>query len=54
MDETTSSTTIELSPSELALVRTALQFLLSTLGRDEADEIGEVQALLAKLEQSGS
>jgi Thiolase, N-terminal domain len=53
MDET-SSTTIELSASEIALVRTALQFLLSTLGREEADELDAVQALLAKLEPSGA
>ena len=54
MDDTTSSTTIELSPSEVELVRTALQFLLSTLGREEADELERVQALLARLERPGS
>ena len=49
MDETTSSTTIELSASELELVRTALKVLLSTLGREEADELEEVEALLARI-----
>jgi len=54
MDEPASGTTIELSASELELVRTALKVLLSTLGREEADQIDEVQALQAKLAGSGS
>ena len=41
---------LRLSPSETELVRAALRLLLSTLGREEADEIAEVQALLRKLE----
>jgi Arc/MetJ-type ribon-helix-helix transcriptional regulator len=41
---------LHLSPSEIELVRAALRLLLSTLGREEADELAEVQALLRKLE----
>jgi hypothetical protein len=44
-----STTVIELTPNELPLVRTALELLRSTLGRDEADELAEVQALLTRL-----
>jgi hypothetical protein len=40
---------VELDASEVALLRTALRLLLSTLGREEADELEEVQALLARL-----
>ena len=40
---------VELSPSELALVRTALEMLEDTLGREEAEELAEVQALLRRL-----
>lgn len=40
---------LDLSPAETALVGTALRVLLSTLGREEAEEIDEIQALLAKL-----
>ena len=41
--------TLELSRDELELVRTALKLLLSTLGRDEAEELEEVRALLGRL-----
>ena len=44
---------LELSPDELALVRTALRLLLSTLGREEAEELEEVRALLARLGSAG-
>ena len=47
------TTVIELTPNELALVRTALGLLRSTLGREEADELAEVQALLARLPGQG-
>jgi hypothetical protein len=40
---------VELRPSEVALLRTALRLLLSTLGREEADEMVEVKELLARL-----
>lgn len=42
--------TVELTADELELVRTALRLLRSALGREEADELGEVRALLARLE----
>jgi hypothetical protein len=41
--------TLELSPSEAEIVQTALLLLESTLGREEADELEEVQALLSRL-----
>jgi hypothetical protein len=40
---------VELTASEIALMRTALRLLRSALGREEADELEEVKALLAKL-----
>lgn len=40
---------VAFSASDVALLRTALRLLLSTLGREEADELEEVQALLARL-----
>jgi hypothetical protein len=40
---------VELSAAEVALLRTALRLLRSALGREEADELEEVKALLAKL-----
>jgi hypothetical protein len=49
MNEAAITFPIELSPAELALVRTALEILEDTLGRDEADELAEVQALLRRL-----
>jgi|DewCreStandDraft_2_1066082.scaffolds.fasta_scaffold57280_1 hypothetical protein len=42
--------TLELSRAELELIRTALRLLASTLGREEADELEEVQRLLSRLE----
>ena len=51
MIETTPEPEVEvrLSLADITLMRTALQLLLAALGRDEADEIAEIQALLAKL-----
>jgi hypothetical protein len=49
MNETSVTFPIELSPSELALLRTALEMLEDTLGHEEADELAEVQALLRRL-----
>lgn len=43
---------LDLSAAELDLVRAALRLLLSTLGRDEAEELEEVRALLQRLEAS--
>jgi hypothetical protein len=41
---------VSLVPDELLLIRAALRLLLSTLGRDEADEVEEIKTLLMKLE----
>jgi len=48
--------TVQLSftPDELQLVRTALKVLESTLGREEAEELAEVQAVLRRLEQASA
>jgi predicted DNA-binding transcriptional regulator YafY len=43
-------TVLRLTPDEIAVLRVALQMLRATLGRDEADELAEVQALLRRLE----
>lgn len=52
MDDTLTvdSLLVDLAPDELELVRMALRVLLATLGKDEADEIREIEALLARLE----
>jgi hypothetical protein len=42
---------LELSADEFELVLTALRVLLSTLGREEADELEEVRALVGRLER---
>jgi hypothetical protein len=42
-------TTLELTASELETVVEALKTLLSTLGREDADQIHEIQSLLARL-----
>ena len=44
---------LELNAEEFALVRTALRLLLSTLGREEAEELEEVRSLLARLGSVG-
>jgi hypothetical protein len=49
MDEASVSFPIELSPSELVLVRTGLEILEDTLGHEEAEELAEVQGLLRRL-----
>jgi hypothetical protein len=48
----TETQTVELSftADEFQLTRTALRMLLSALGREEADELAEVQALLARID----
>jgi hypothetical protein len=49
MPDTDPTTTLQLTASEAATVRQALQVLLDALSRDEADQIDEIQALLARL-----
>ena len=51
MPETTTAPEIEvrLAPAEVKLVRTALKLLLSILGRDQAEELESVKALLERL-----
>jgi hypothetical protein len=49
MDENATITQLDLTSSELELIRTALEMLEDTLGREEAEELAEVQALLARL-----
>jgi len=44
-------TSVELTADELELVRTALRLLASTLGREEAEELESVQALLRRLDE---
>jgi hypothetical protein len=44
------TTQVVLNAEELALLRSALRYLESTLGREEASELEEVQALAGKLE----
>src|SRR5262245_13190280 len=51
MTDDTASISLELSPNEFQLVRTALRLLLSSLGREEADELEDVRALLQRIEQ---
>ena len=47
----TPTTVIAFTPVELELLRAALRLLMSTLGRDEADELVEVRDLLRKIER---
>jgi hypothetical protein len=49
VDEASVRFSIELSPGELELVRTALEMLEDTLGHEEAEELAEVQGLLRRL-----
>jgi hypothetical protein len=45
------SVELHFMPKEIDLLRTGLQMLEDTFGHEEADELQEVQALLAKLER---
>jgi hypothetical protein len=45
-------TVLRLTPDEVELMRAALRLLRATLGRDEAEELDEVKALLRKVEQA--
>ena len=42
-------TSIELTPDELTLMRSALQSFLDDFGHDELDVVRQIKALLAKL-----
>jgi hypothetical protein len=50
---TPTETVLHLSPSEVELVRAALRMLRNVLGREEADELEAVKALLERLEKAG-
>jgi hypothetical protein len=43
-------TILRLTPPEVELLRAALRMLRNVLGREEADELAAVQALLDRLE----
>jgi Arc/MetJ-type ribon-helix-helix transcriptional regulator len=45
---------LDISVNEFQLVREALRLLLSTLGREEAEELEEVRALLQRLDSPGA
>jgi len=49
MDEQAGTLRLELTTNEVELLRTALRMLEDTLGREEAEELQEVQALLRRL-----
>jgi hypothetical protein len=49
---TPAETVLRLSSSEAELVRSALRMLRNILGREEADELAAVQALLDRLEEA--
>lgn len=53
MDDTSGTLRLELTLSEVALIRTALELLEHTLGREEAEELEEVQAILRRLPPAG-
>jgi hypothetical protein len=44
-------TVLCLDPEEVKVVRAALRMLKATLGREEAEELAEVKALLDKLDK---
>ena len=46
-------TTIELTPDEVQLARSALRAFLDDFGHEEMDVIRRIQALLAKLPEEG-
>jgi hypothetical protein len=46
------SYSVTMTGAELDVVRTALEMLDDTLGREEADELAEVQGLLRRLPNS--
>jgi hypothetical protein len=48
------TTTIELTPEEVQLARSALHSFLDDFGHDEADVVERIKALLAKLPEEAS
>ena len=48
-DTDRATTTVQLTASEAATVRQALQVLLDSLTKEESEQIDEIQALLARL-----
>jgi hypothetical protein len=48
------SVRLDFSADEFQLVKVALRLLLSTLGREEAEELEEVRALLQRLDSPGA
>jgi len=49
MDDAPGTLRLDLTPDEVNLLQTALEMLEDTLGREEAEELEEVQALLRRL-----
>ena len=47
-------TSIELTPDEVTLMRSALRSFLDDFGHDEMDVLRRIQALLAKLPEEDS
>lgn len=47
-------TTIELTPDEVQLARSALHSFLDDFGHDERDVVDRIKALLAKLPEEAS
>jgi hypothetical protein len=48
------TTTIELTPDEVQLARSALRSFLDDFGHEEADVVERIKALLAKLPEEAS
>lgn len=53
MDDQVNEFQIRLTKTDLRLVRAALMLLEDTLGREEAEELEQVQAILARLPDVG-
>jgi hypothetical protein len=52
--EGVASVRLDLDPDELQLLRTALELLEDTLGREEAEELAQVQAILARIRSASA
>jgi hypothetical protein len=51
MDQPQPAIELKLTRAEIELIRTSLGHLEATLGREEAEELEAVQALLARLDE---